>query len=63
MLAYFDGTKVHRLDVKTGADRIIASPSDTEPSLAVAPDGTVYMAALEGFVRRYIMTNFSERPR
>jgi hypothetical protein len=64
VLAYFDGTKVHRYDVQTGADHVVATPSDTQPWIAIAPDGkTIYVLALEGFVRRTIITNFADRPR
>ncbi len=62
VLGYFDGTKVHRLDVRDGSDHVIATPSDTQPSIAVSPHGaTIYVSALEGFVRRYVVTNFADR--
>jgi len=30
VLAYFDGTKVHRVDVRDGSDKVIAVPSESE---------------------------------
>jgi len=62
VLAYFDGTKVHRVDVRDGSDKVIAAPSDPKPWVAVSPDGkTIYVLALEGFVRRFLIENFDER--
>jgi sugar lactone lactonase YvrE len=61
------GTEVHRVDVAAGKDALVAHLQPGQNNMtregAVAPDGTIYFSAVQGQVRREIITNFGDRPR
>ena len=63
-VVYYDGGEVHRLDLATGSDAVIAKPGTFGGSLAVSPDRqTVFMGVVVAHVRRQLITNYGERPR
>jgi serine/threonine protein kinase len=62
VVAYVDGREVHRFDIATNRDELVAQITDAV-GVAVSPDGkTVYTLEVEGHVRRMLVRNFGDRP-
>ena len=61
-LVVYDLEVVRRLEVASGAATdLLELP--IAPSVALAPDGTVYSAEIVSHVTRHLITNYGDRPR